>query len=84
MKKENGGNGSSIKRKKSLAAFRADIAAWALIIPSAVCVFMVIIRPQIFGVIWTFFRMDGFELKEFVGFDNYIRVLKDTIFLNSL
>lgn len=74
---------SRAERKKKITSFLPDIAAWALIIPSALCIFMVIIRPQFLGIIWTFFRMDGFSIKEFVGFDNYVRVLKDTAFLTT-
>lgn len=83
--KKSSDTGIALKKRKknTLSSWLPDIAAWALIIPSAVCVFLIIIRPQILGTVWSFFRMEGFNIKEFVGFDNYIRVLKDTAFLKT-
>lgn len=33
------------------------------------------IRPQALGIFWSFFDMKGFAIKDFVGFDNYRRVV---------
>lgn len=61
-----------------------DLGAWILLLPSIIGIAALIIRPQILGVVWSFFGMKGFKLTEFVGFDNYKTVLTDSVFLKAL
>ena len=71
------------RKKNFFRSLSVDILAWSLIIPSALCIFLLIIRPQVLGVYWSFFDMKGFEVEDFVGWDNYIRVLKSTAFMST-
>lgn len=62
---------------------KKDFGAWALLLPSVIAVYFIIIRSQTLSVFWSFFNMQGFTPTEFVGLDNYKRVLTDTVFLKT-
>ena len=71
--------------KKQLSEkLKNNIGGWLFILPLAVIVYFFTIRPQVLGFVWSFFRMQGFKIVKFVGFDNYVRVLTDTMFLKNL
>lgn len=61
-----------------------NIRGWLFVLPAAVCIFFCILRPQVIGIIWSFFDMNGYNVGEFVGFDNYIRVFRDSLFSKAL
>ncbi len=70
-----------MKRKKFLTT--SDIGGWLLILPSAILVFLLVIRPQILGITWSLYDMKGFKLQNFVAFDNFKRVISDTKFMQT-
>ena len=72
---------NAVKPTRKLGSrFRMDIAAYILLIPSVFCVFFIILRPQVLGVVYSFFDMKSYDITSFVGFDNYKRVLADPVF----
>lgn len=78
-------NKSRAKTKKhGLESYAKDISGWLLLLPSLICVLTLTVRPYILGTIWSFFDMKGYTVTDFVGFDNYRRVLADTRFLQTL
>lgn len=64
--------------------FRRDAIGWLLLLPSLICFTIFIWQPLISGIITSFFDTQGFELKEFVGFKNYIDIISDSGFLNAV
>lgn len=66
-----------IKRRNQ---FRNDIDGWILMLPMIVVMFLMIWRPTVMGFIWAFYRMKGFTPTEFIGWQNFIEVVKDTQF----
>lgn len=72
----------ALKDKKGNGIFK-DFEAWLLILPSLIFIYFLIIRPMIFGTWLSFFDMNGFTPKSFVGLDNYKRVITDTGFLQT-
>lgn len=72
------------KTNRAFQTFKKDLGAWLLILPAILCLYFFTIRPQILGISWSFFNMRGFTPTEFVGLDNYVRVLKDTAFLKAV
>lgn len=64
-------------------SFKRELSAWVLLLPAILCIYFFILRPQILGVYWSFFNMKGFTPTEFVGFENYRRVLTDTVFAQT-
>ncbi len=71
-------------KKPKFNLIRKNCSAWALILPAVVCVYFVVLRPQITGTIWSFFNMRGYKVGEFVGLDNYRRVIADTMFAKTV
>lgn len=65
-------------------AVRKNWVAWLLILPALLCLYFKIVRPQIYGIIWSFADMQGYTVKGFAGFDNYLRVFNDKTFLKIL
>ncbi len=63
---------------------KKDLSGWLLILPAVFCAYFFIIRPQVLGIYWSFFDMKGYTITDFVGLQNYKRVLSDTMFLKSL
>ena len=63
--------------------FRKNIGAWVLLLPSVFCVYFLVLRPQILNVAYSFFDMKGFTVTDFVGIDNYKRVVADPVFLKA-
>ena len=71
-------------KKTVLKKFNKNISSWLLILPAVLCVYFIIIRPQVTGICWSFFNMQGYTIRDFAGLDNYIRILSDTRFLQTL
>lgn len=71
-------------KKCSWMPNKKDFSAWILILPAILCIYLVIIRPQIMGTYWSFFNMRGYKVESFAGLDNYKAVLTDTMFLKTL
>lgn len=72
------------KNKKRALGIKKDIAAWLLILPTLVGIVIILLRPQIQGIIWSFCNMKGFTPNGFAGFDNYIKVITSTSFVQTL
>lgn len=76
---------SKTSLKKAVHAFiQHDLSAWVLIIPSIILFFIVVWKPIIIGVVYSFFKLRGFDPVQFVGLKNYIDVISDTDFVMTL
>lgn len=75
---------NKIKRTKQITLFKRNISGWVLILPSLFLFFFIIWRPIVIGIIYSFFRLQGFTPVEFVGLDNFRDILSDTNFLQTL
>lgn len=73
------------KRTKSIwIPTKKDVSAWILIIPALLLIYLCVLRPQIMGTYWSFFKMKGYKVQEFVGLDNYKTVIADSMFMKTL
>ncbi len=70
--------------KKTGTLVSRNISAWLMLLPAFICLYLVVIRPQVLGLYWSFFDMKGYNITEFVGLENYKRILSDGIFLQAL
>ncbi|MDJ1153229.1 sugar ABC transporter permease [Macrococcus caseolyticus] len=63
-----------------------SLAFWLFLFPVLVALFMVIIIPFIYGIYYSFTNWNGDVAQSpgFVGFQNYIDLLKDDTFINAL
>jgi multiple sugar transport system permease protein len=66
------------------AALRKNYTGWLIILPSLLLLYYIIWRPIFIGAGYSFFRLSGYSILKFVGFKNYIDVLSDTFFLQTL
>lgn len=59
-------------------------SAWLLLIPAVFALYVMIWRPTVTGIFWSFFKMKGYTPTEFIGLDNYINVISDSSFLPTI
>lgn len=72
----------NLNKKRGLNSTK--LTACLFIIPSLIFLFLVHWRPIVIGIYYSFFKLKGYTPVEFVGFDNYIKVLRDTHFFDAL
>lgn len=63
---------------------RNNIDAWILMLPMVIILYLFVWRPTAMSMAWSFFDMKAYTVKNFCGFDNYIKVLTHTQFLPIL
>lgn len=61
-----------------------NVSGWVLILPSIFLFIMLVWRPIVIGIMYSFFRLQGFTPVEFVGLKNFTDVLSDTNFIQTL
>ncbi|MEG2380754.1 MAG: sugar ABC transporter permease, partial [Oscillospiraceae bacterium] len=77
-------NSARLKNNTFLTVLRKDWSAWVLMLPFLLCLYICLWRPTIIGGALSLFKLQGYTPVEFVGFKNYIAVMKDTMFLTTL
>lgn len=70
--------------RKVNGILQKNISGWLLIMPSVILFIILVWRPIIIGMSYSFFDLKGFELVKFVGLDNFKDVLSDTNFIKTL
>lgn len=80
MKRNIGKEHSAARKKLSGKRLRG----WHLLLPLVLILYLLVWRPTVFGVVMSFFRMQGYNMKEFCGLKNYITVLSHTQFTVTL
>ncbi len=70
--------------KKILTIFRKDLGAWIFLVPSLILFLLMVWEPLLSTIRMAFYQTRGFELVEFVGLDNFERVLTNSQFLKTL
>ena len=63
---------------------KKNISGWMLILPSIFLFFMLVWRPIGIGMGYSFYSLRGFTRTAFVGIKNYVDVLTDTNFIQTL
>lgn len=72
---------SSSKKKKGFFAKR-DLTGWLIMLPSLALFAFFVWGPMIMNLLLSFF--DGFNFTEFRGFDNYVTIFHDEVFISAL
>ena len=67
-----------------LGVLRKNWVAWLLLVPSFYALYIVMWKPVITGAYMSLFETRGYDLVKFVGIKNYVNVLTDPIFLQTL
>ncbi len=63
---------------------RESFQAWMLLLPTVLILWLFLWRSTIFGAVYSFFKMQGYTIIEFCGFDNYRKVITNSQFLPML
>lgn len=63
---------------------KKNLPGWLLIVPSLILFVMLVWRPIVIGMEYSFFKLRGFDPVEFVGLKNFKDVLSDTNFVQTL
>lgn len=82
MKAKNPTNGK--KKQGFLTILKKNWSGWMLLLPAALILYFFVIRTTFLGAYWSFFNMKGFKVTDFVGLENYRRVITDMSFLKNL
>ncbi len=73
------------KNNKKLGTFFVrNLIGWLLMLVPLLLFFIIVWRPIIIGIGYSFFDLVGFTPTEFVGLENYKDVLSDTNFVKTL
>lgn len=74
-----------LNKNRSLAGIISrNISGWLLILPSLFLFVLIVWRPIVIGISYSFFSLQGFTPTEFVGLKNFRDVLTDTNFIQTL
>lgn len=76
-------SGKTVKRAVA-NWFRRDAVGWLMLLPSLLCFTIFIWQPLLSGIKTSFYETRGFDLLEFIGFDNYINIISDSGFINAV
>lgn len=74
----------TVAQLKRRQRFKTNLAAWILLLPVIIVLYLMIWRPVVMGGAWSFFKMKGYNPVEFIGLRNYVEVVKDTQFLPTV
>ena len=77
-------NKTKIQRLKHRQRLLNDIKAWIWLLPLVIALYLMVWRPTVMGVVWSFFKMKGYSPQEFIGLQNFIEVIRDTEFLPTM
>lgn len=86
LKKQNAKKESKSKKlvnRNLKGMFAKNISGWVLILPSVFLFVLLVWRPIVIGIDYSFYKLQGFTKVEFVGLKNYIDVLTDTNFVQT-
>ncbi len=77
------------KRKRTIGQavmywLRRDAIGWVLLLPSLFCFTIFMWQPLISGIGMSFFDTKGFETTEFIGLENYVKIISDSGFVNAV
>lgn len=70
--------------KRFLHAFRQDISAWVLMLPSLILFIFFVWQPLVNGLILSMFETKGFDPVRFIGLQNFIDVTQESSFQSAV
>lgn len=60
--------------------WKTTLGIWLFLLPAVFALYVMVWRPSVMGIVWSFFKMKGYTPTDFVGFLNYKRVVSNTEF----
>ena len=78
----------AMKKKKmhtgTLGRLKSDVSAYWLILPSLLCLLLIVWRPIFTGMYLSLFKLQGYTPVSFAGLENYRNVPNETLFNTTL
>lgn len=71
-------------KRSGLLGFKSDLSAYVLMIPSVILLFILVWRPIYTGFIMSLYKTQGYNLVEFVGFQNYADIIHESLFTTAV
>ncbi|THF73745.1 carbohydrate ABC transporter permease [Cohnella fermenti] len=59
-------------------------SSWLLVVPTIIVFLIFAWQPLVSGIYLSFFRTEGYSAVEFIGFGNYVDVIQNSVFLQTL
>lgn len=72
------------KAGRFFRSLRRDVGSWLLILPFLFFLVVIVLVPTVRGLTWSFYKMQGYNVGEYIGLANYRVVLSNTEFLKTL
>lgn len=69
--------------QKFLGTLKKDLGAWLIMLPGLLLFIAFVWQPIVSGIILSFFETKGFEAVKFTGFQNYVDVISDSVFISA-
>lgn len=63
---------------------KRNVVGWVMMLPALICFYVFVIQPIFVGIYMSFFETKGFETVRFIGLQNYIEVISDSLFVKSI
>ena len=67
-----------------MAAKKSRLTSWLFLVPAGIIYLSVLIVPIIYSSVISLFKWNGISRMEFIGFNNYINLFGDPVFLKVL
>ncbi len=71
-------------KKHSFFRLKADCSAYILLIPALILLLILVWRPIYSGFVMSLHKMQGYNMTEFVGLDNYKAIIHESLFKTAV
>lgn len=70
--------------KKIISAIKRNYGAWLIMLPALILFIVFAWQPIFSAIVLSFFKTKGFETLEFIGLQNFVDVITDSVFPKAL
>lgn len=71
-------------KRNGVLKLKTDFSAYILLIPSLILLFILVWRPIYSGFVMSLHKMQGYNMTEFVGLDNYKAIIHESLFKTAV
>ncbi|WP_372635394.1 carbohydrate ABC transporter permease [Cohnella sp.] len=59
-------------------------SSWLLVVPTIIVFFVFAWQPLVSGIVLSFYKTEGYKAVEFIGLQNYVEVIQNSVFRQTL
>lgn len=71
-------------KKPGILKLKTDISAYILLVPSVILLSILVWRPIYSGFVMSLHKMQGYNMTEFIGLDNYRAIIHESLFTTAV